>query len=251
MTSASASDERVPVQTLDLLDQDPPIRGQKYVCLSFLSPEKVLQDKHVFMLHRFLEPFAKDLQTAFDNLREKFKESPDTMDLLNNVQERHNHLFRAQDLHRDFEIFQSQNIEQLESEFNEVNKFRTSVRGIKVRGSYESLPEAQKRAELIKQRDPYFDVYVAEVGCWCPWDPSPQELEAQEYAETDLNTMMKRYKENVDLGKVEYEKRKEELKQRAVDQAKRALDENERLMEGGDPWMEKEKASSSKGYLFH
>jgi hypothetical protein len=34
------------------------------------------------------------------------------------------------------------------------------------------------------------------VGKWLPWDPSPSAIPDQEYAEDQLNTLMKKYKEN-------------------------------------------------------
>jgi len=33
---------------VDLLDEDKPIAGQKYVCLSFVSPEDILKNKNLF-----------------------------------------------------------------------------------------------------------------------------------------------------------------------------------------------------------
>ena len=32
----------------DLLDEDKGIAGQKYCCLSFVSPEKIIENKHLF-----------------------------------------------------------------------------------------------------------------------------------------------------------------------------------------------------------
>ena len=34
---------------VDLLDEDKSISGQKFVCLSFISPEKVLKNKELFI----------------------------------------------------------------------------------------------------------------------------------------------------------------------------------------------------------
>ena len=34
---------------VDLLGEDKPISGQKFCCLSFLSPEKILKDKKIFL----------------------------------------------------------------------------------------------------------------------------------------------------------------------------------------------------------
>jgi hypothetical protein len=44
--------------------------------------------------------------------------------------------------------------------------------------------------------DPSFNVFVGQVGFWLPWDPAPSEIQNQEYAEDQLNTLMKNYKEN-------------------------------------------------------
>ena len=38
----------------DFLDEDTEIPGQRYVLLSFLSPEKVLEKKDLFFFKRFL-----------------------------------------------------------------------------------------------------------------------------------------------------------------------------------------------------
>ena len=35
---------------VDLLDEDKPIAGQKYVCLSFVSPEDILKDKKTYIV---------------------------------------------------------------------------------------------------------------------------------------------------------------------------------------------------------
>ena len=40
----------------DFLENDPEIPGQKYCCLSFISPEDVLERKDVFYVHKFFCP---------------------------------------------------------------------------------------------------------------------------------------------------------------------------------------------------
>jgi len=35
---------------VDVLEEDKPIAGQKFACVSFISPEKVLEDKNSFFL---------------------------------------------------------------------------------------------------------------------------------------------------------------------------------------------------------
>jgi len=41
----------------DFLHVDDPINGQKFVCLSFLSPENILKNKELFILNEFLNKF--------------------------------------------------------------------------------------------------------------------------------------------------------------------------------------------------
>ena len=49
---------------IDLLDEDQPIAGQKFVCLSFLSPEKILKNRELFYFNSFLKQydFIKSMQ---------------------------------------------------------------------------------------------------------------------------------------------------------------------------------------------
>ena len=42
---------------VDLLGEDKAISGQKFCCLSFLSPEKILKDKKIFLFEKFLKYF--------------------------------------------------------------------------------------------------------------------------------------------------------------------------------------------------
>lgn len=36
------------VKYVDLLEEDKPIAGQKFVCVSFVSPDKILKQKEIF-----------------------------------------------------------------------------------------------------------------------------------------------------------------------------------------------------------
>ena len=39
----------------DVLDEDKPIANQKFVCLSFLSPEKILKQKEMYYFDNFVK----------------------------------------------------------------------------------------------------------------------------------------------------------------------------------------------------
>lgn len=205
----------VSTKEVDYLDEDKPLRGQNYVCLSFISPEDVLADKDVFVFNRFLDQFSKDLSLMFQNLMAKY---PDDRNLLKSLQETHSHIFDSNSLQEQFRFYKKTNSGEIDREFLEQNDFRTSVRGIKVRGSFETLKEAQVRAEVLKRSGDKFDIYIGQVGCWCPWSPNPDDLQDQQYAETQLNTLMQKYKENMLLKDEFFEQRKKEKVEDALTQ---------------------------------
>ena len=60
---------------VDLLDEDKPIAGQKFVCLSFVSPEEMIQRKEAFNTAKFLQSIAHEKDKDFKyfyNLYEDF-----------------------------------------------------------------------------------------------------------------------------------------------------------------------------------
>jgi hypothetical protein len=80
------------------------------------------------------------------------------------------------------------------------------------------MEDAKNRIEFLKKVDKNFDIYVGQVGCWCPWSPNPNDLQDQEYAETQLNTLMKEYNKNVSDKNELFEQRKQE----AINSSKKA-----------------------------
>lgn len=95
-----------------------------------------------------------------------------------------------------YDTFLYKNHKRLEDEFFAKNNFRTTVRGLKVRGTYDTYNEALNRAKTLQKIDPSFNVYVGQVGAWLPWDPEPSDIANQEYADEQLNQLMKKYKDN-------------------------------------------------------
>lgn len=150
----------------DFLSTDTPIPGQNFVCLSFVSPEKTLKDKNIFLLHKFLSKEASNYQLELEDLEEKFSE------------------------------FTYNNKKKLEDEFYEKNDFHTTVRGLKVRGVFDTKREAEVRAKVLQRKDKNFHVFVGQVGYWLPWDPDADEIESEEYSDKELNKLVKKYNEN-------------------------------------------------------
>jgi len=113
-------------------------------------------------------------------------------------------------MNEQYNFFKSANSHDIESEYHRENNFQTSIRGIKVRGVFDTIEEARNRSEFVKKTDSKFDIFIGQVGCWCPWSPNPNDLQDQEYAETQLNTLMKQYKTQLDDKDALFEERKME-----------------------------------------
>jgi hypothetical protein len=198
----------VPVSEMDYLEEDEQIRGQSFVCLSFLSPEKVLDKKEVFTFSKFTENFCNEVTELFENLKLKY---PDDEDGFQTIIDKYRFLFNKKHMQEEYRYFLDEKTDELNNEFNQEVDFQTNVRGLKVRGSYDTLREAQVRSEVLKRKDNKHNIYIAQVGCWCPWDPSPNDIQDQHYGEDQLNTLMKKYRENQSYKDMVFDERKNEL----------------------------------------
>ena len=205
--------ELVSTKEVDYLDEDKPIRGQNYVLVSFLSPEDVIINKDVYFFSKFIEKFSNDMKSFIDIIKEKY---PEQKDMINTIEENNNYIFNYKELNEQYNFYKSVSSEELETKFHIDNNFTTSIRGIKVRGTFDTIDEAKNRCEFLKKIDSKFNIYIAQVGCWCPWSPNPECLENQEYAETQLNTLMKEYKNNMDNRDIIFESRKQSIASNAA-----------------------------------
>lgn len=89
----------------------------------------------------------------------------------------------------------------------------TTLSGIKIRGVFEEYDDACKHARKLQECDPYHHVFVGEMGKWLPHDPDPDSKYVKdfEYANEQLNSMMKAYVENQDKAKLFHEQRKSDM----------------------------------------
>jgi hypothetical protein len=192
----------------DFLECDEALRGQSHVCLSFLCPEDILDDKQVFFLSKFLSTVSKDVELMFVALKDRY---PADTELIEQIRSQHSYLSKEEDLQEQFRLFSKS--PSLEDEFHAKNQFKTTIRGVKVRGVYGSEGEARARVEKLRRKDPRHNIYVAEVGAWLPFADNPDELKDAEYAETGLNTLMKCYRENLDKTQQHFDSRIAEVRE--------------------------------------
>ena len=193
------SDEKV-----DYLEVDEQIPGQNYVCLSFVSPEELIQSKEAFKATKFLQSYCKSEKLKFDDVYSKYQDFT----------------YKYQD--------------ELQRDFDEQNKFQTSIRGVKVRGIFDTHAAAQARAKKLSMLDSNFHVFIGQVGYWLPWDPNADKVTDEVFQNSQLNDMMEKYQENNVNRDVFYEEQKR-------DKIKAAQEEVRKNKEGQEKQREIEK----------
>jgi hypothetical protein len=209
---------------VDLLEEDKPIAGQKFVCMSFVSPEKILKEKEVFYFEEFLKnwDFNKSMEKflqfinfvsykynlSFEDLNKDFKDF---------VQEEKNNLSKSS-LSDDYKTYLDNHEEELQKKFDVEHNFQTSTRGLKVRGVYPTEEEAELRCKMLREIDPNHDIMVGPVGLWMPWDPEAYKTGRVEYMEEELNQLMHEKQKNETNAKSAFEQRVKETKQKAIEE---------------------------------
>jgi len=164
----------------DFLEVDDPIGGQQFVCLSFVSPEDVIQNKEAFKTAKFLQSYAKDKGMKFEEVYE------------------------------DYLGFQYKFQDEIQRDYDKENKGQTNIRGVKVRGVYSTKEEAESRAKKLHRIDSSFHVFIGQVGYWLPWNPCADKIEDEQFLDSGLNELMAKYKENNINKDLMYEEQKRE-----------------------------------------
>ena len=219
---------------VDLLEEDKPIAGQKFVCLSFVSPEKIIKQKEEFLYEEFIKQwdFKKSMEkfTQFLNFV-AFKYPSLSFDKVmadfnDFTKEEGESLKLASSISDDYKTFIDNNEEQLDQKFGELHQFQTSTRGIKVRGVFPTQGEAELRCKLLREVDSNHDIYVGQVGMWVPFHPDAYKTGRVEYMEETLNQLMADKKKNEDMAKHDFEKRVKEAKQKAIEENMKKAEES-------------------------
>ena len=189
------SDKEVSEKKPDYLEVDEVIPGQNYVCLSFLSPETLMQNKEAFKCVKFLQSYCKDQKLKFEDVYSKY-----------------------QDFTYKYE-------DKLQRDFDEQNDFQTSVRGLKVRGVFDTRQAAEDRAKKLSIRDSAFHTFVGQVGYWLPWDPNADKVADEVFQNSQLNDMMEKYQENNVNRDMFYEEQKRDKIKAAQEEVRKAKEE--------------------------
>ena len=221
---------------IDILEEDRPISSQKFVCMSFVSPEKIIKQRELYFFNEFIKQW--DMNKSLEKYNQflnfvSFKHNVNYEDLTKDLEDfctdERDNLFTTT-LDDDYKTYVDKNEEKLNKEFQIKHEFQTNVRGVKVRGSYPTQEEAEMRCKMLREIDPNHDVFVGPVGTWMPFDPEAYKTGKVEYLEDELNQLMHEKVKNEAKAKNEFEKRIHDAKQKAIaDNIKKAQDSGNKL----------------------
>jgi hypothetical protein len=209
---------------IDLCDEDQPIAGQKFACMSFISPEKILKKREVFLFDEFLKQwdFTKSLTKFNDFLHfisYKYNLSiEDVLTDLNDFCNEEGDKLKESSVEDDYKNFLDKQEDKLNEKFNRENSFQTSVRGLKIRGVFPTQEEAEIKCKKLREYDPNHDIYVGPVGMWIPWDPDAYKTGRVEFMEDELNQLHQEKVKNEEKAKQEFERRIKETKKKAIEE---------------------------------
>jgi hypothetical protein len=208
---------------VDLLDEDPPIAGQKWGVFSFVTPQKVLQKKEIYFFSEFVKQwdFVKSVSKMMDFLNFiAYKYNLNLETLMNDFQEymreESSKIKEISSVEDDYKNFMEKNEEKLTQKFQKTNKFQTSVFGMKQRGVFSTEEEARLSAKKTRERDPYHDTFIGPIGIWIPIDPDPYKTKEIQFLEEELNQLHHEKAKNEIKAREEFDRRVLETKRKAI-----------------------------------
>ena len=236
VTSKINSDNTPNEKYVDMLDEDKSIAGQAFVCMSFVSPENHIKKFEEFQFSKFVSQwdFTRRMK-CFDGfvrfMAFKYKLEFESLQTdFNDFCKSEMESIKASSLSDDFKNFVDNNESNMLKEFNKQHNFQTSIRGVKVRGSFPTQEEAELRCKILRNVDPNHDVYVGPVGMWMPFDPVAYKTGRVEYLEEELNQLMHEKHKNETNAKQEFDKRVLESKIAAIDNNRKLASETGNML---------------------
>lgn len=229
-------------KNIDLLDEDKPIADQKFVCVSFVSPENIIKDKNLFRFEKFLNHW--DMYKSLEKYNQflnflSYKYEINFNDLTTDFQQfidtEKDNIKNTININDDYKNFIDLKEQLLDEEFNKKVEFKTSTRGLKIRGVFPSQEEAELRCKILREIDPHHDVYIGPVGLWMPWEPEAYKTGRVEYLEDELNQLMFNKNKNEKQAKLEFDKRVKQAKKDAIENnIKKAKENSNKLTQNID-----------------
>lgn len=257
MTKVETTPEKV-----DYLKEDPEISRQKFACVSFVEPtnQELLTDRESYFSTHFITNFLNEYKQARDYLDKeklKIKEVSTKVELsklckeysLKSSGKKEDLQKRLMDyiekekttgeierkisleydnVKEEFYNFKNSNLTELQKKFEELDSKnnRTTMRGLKVRGTFSTYEEAKENSESLRKFEPAFDVFVVQVGFWIPFNPGNLDDLSVQYDEDVLNQLVKGKVEEDEKRKLEFDDRKMKLLDKASKETEKQKQKN-------------------------
>lgn len=109
---------------------------------------------------------------------------------------------------------------------------KTSLSGIKIRGVFDKIDEANEYAKKLQSFDTLHNIYVGEMGKWLAFDPDPTSKAAgsPEYANEELNKIMKAHIESSEKSKILHEQYKNRQARENIEETIKTSNENKEIV---------------------
>jgi hypothetical protein len=187
---------------IDYLEEDPELPNQRYVVVSFLSPEKIIKQKQEFYFEKFIQWAdydwkVKGMEHFVAFLSKKYSiQIDDIMKDVREFEKTHKEEMKKSDIGDKYATFLLKHEKEVQEAFDKEVGYICNTRGVKVRRAFGSYEEAQLWCKVLQRKYPKDNIVIGKMGCWLPWDPSEHLIENVEYHNQQLNDIMRKYKEN-------------------------------------------------------
>jgi hypothetical protein len=209
----------------DLLVADPPIAGQEFCCVSFVSPETEIKRREMFMFEKFVDQWELTRSMArfhdflgFLSCKYSLATEKVFTDFQEFLKQEEENVYETLSVAQEFEQFLDVHEQTLGKAYEEQTQFRTSVRGIKIRGNFATEQEADEYAMYLRDLEPTVNVLKGVVGKWMPFDP--KRGVSEQYKEERLNQLFQERDKNAQKAAKFMEERKRVTIERALKENK-------------------------------
>ena len=234
----------------DYLKEDPPMPGQDWAVVSFISPNDKVLLKQLHYVNQFMVSDinktigAQAMQMAkfigvkmrgqIEDVLDKLSNSLDDDDkrvheILKKKYEqlqidedefvhecRRKYELDEEEMMDKYKMYVVENRLEMDKQFDEAHDHVTSVRGFKVRGNFQRLADARERAKMLRDDvEQAIHAFVVPVGRWFPVDMDADEAQDQEHMLSELNNFMGKYHQNIQNKNANFRQREQSLKENA------------------------------------
>jgi hypothetical protein len=204
----------------------PETRDQNFMCVSFVNPKDLVEQKKLFSINRFMCEdinnelamvgrqlgmyVSRTLKTRFDEeydriskienqeIADNYKKALDS--ILERINIKEDELEKKcireytqdhEDIVARFQNYMVDHGAEIDREFERLNDNRTSTLGFKVRAVTNTRAECEKLASYFsKDVENYVDTFVAPLRYWLPFNPDPERIDSHHQVK-ELDTLMR------------------------------------------------------------